>query len=77
VIVAEPTATPVTSPVEASTEAVPEALVLHVPPPVASVNVKVEPTHIVLVPLIAATDGKPSTVTAADCTVVPQLLVTE
>ena len=43
-IIAVPVATPVTEPPEVML-AIPEALLLHVPPPVASVKVVVPPRH--------------------------------
>ena len=53
---AEPAPIAVTLP-EASTLAIPAAEVLQVPPEVASVKVVVVPTHKVVVPAIAATEG--------------------
>ena len=44
-MVTEPAPIPVTTPVPAFTVATPEALVLHVPPPVVFVKVVVAPTH--------------------------------
>src|SRR5438552_391935 len=60
-MVATPAATPVTMPVEAPTVAVPVALLLQVPPLMASVRVMVAPVHTVEEPEIA--DGADTTVT--------------
>ena len=75
-IVAVPADTPVTSPL-AFTVAMPVALLLHVPPAVASVNCVVLPIHTVCVPVIAATTGAEPTVTVLVTCVVPQPFVTE
>ena len=53
VIVAVPPATPVTIPETVPTVALAVLLLLHVPPVTASVNVEVDPAHIITVPLIA------------------------
>jgi len=57
VIVAVPAAAPVTTPVPEITDATAELLLLHEPPPVASVNVVVDPTHTASVPPIDAGAG--------------------
>ena len=62
-MMAVPDITPVTIPV-LPTEAVPEALLLHVPPPVRSVSVVVRPMHTVSGPVIP--DGPGLTVTTAE-----------
>ncbi len=54
VIVAVPAEIPVTTPVVLPTVATPGALLVHVPPGVASVNVIVEPTHTADGPAITA-----------------------
>ena len=54
---------PVTIPVVISTVAIPVALLLHVPPAIASVNCVVSPGHTVNVPVI--TPGNGLTVTTA------------
>ena len=59
------TTPPVTTPVDSPTVAIPVALLLHVPPPVPSVSVVVNPEHTVRVPLIAVGNG--FTVTMAVC----------
>ena len=53
---AVPDATPVTSPPDV-TDAIPGALVLHVPPEVASVKVVLLPAHTTGLPAIAAGDA--------------------
>ena len=75
-IVAVPADTPVTSPL-LFTVAIPVALLLHVPPAVASENCVVLPEHTVCVPVIAATTGAALTVTVLVTGVVPQPFVTE
>ena len=52
-----PAATPVTTPVVAPTVAVDVAPLLQVPPGVISPKVVVAPTHMLVVPVIAAGDG--------------------
>ena len=59
-MVTVPALTPVTMPVEAPTVAVPVAVLLHVPPPVASVSVILDPAHTLVGPEIAT--GKEFTV---------------
>jgi len=73
-MVAGPATTPVTTPPE--TDAVPGALLLQVPPPVASDNVIVEPAQTLVGPLIAPTTGGVPTDTVCVAVAVPQLLVT-
>ena len=63
-IVTVPTVTPVTMPVD-PTDAIPEALVLHVPPEVASVSEMVEPAHTEEAPDIAAGNAFTVTVVVA------------
>jgi hypothetical protein len=53
-MVVVPAATPVTIPVEEPTVATGETVLAHVPPLVASVKVIEDPTHTVLLPVIAA-----------------------
>ena len=53
-MVAVPAETPETTPVPDATAAIAVLLLLHVPPPVASVNVVVDATHRADVPPIAA-----------------------
>jgi hypothetical protein len=65
VILAVPIATPDTTPVD-ETEAIPEALLAHTPPGVASVSVIVVPVQIVEEPEMAATTGTALTVTKTD-----------
>ena len=57
VITEVPDATPVTTPVEGLTVAIVEVLLVHVPLPVASLNVVVKPTQTVSVPVIDAGNG--------------------
>ena len=54
---AVPADIPVTVPVVAPTVAVPAALLLQVPPLVAQASVVVAPTHIVVMPVMAAGAG--------------------
>jgi hypothetical protein len=76
-MVAVPPLTPVTTPVDGSTVATAASLLLHVPPPVASLSVLVAVAQKVVVPVIAAgADGVVFTVTLAVVNAVPQLLVT-
>ncbi len=63
VITAVPAVIPVTTPVPAPTEATDVLLLLHAPPPVASLSVVVAPTHALAVPVI--TDGVGDTVNVA------------
>lgn len=56
-MVGTPTERPVAIPVVAPIGAIVTSLLLHVPVPVALVNVVVRPTHTVFVPLIAAGSG--------------------
>ena len=56
-IVVVPANTPVTIPVEEPIVATVGVLLLHVPPVVASLNVVVEPSQTVNVPVIPAGDG--------------------
>jgi hypothetical protein len=56
-----PAETPVTMPEPEPMVAIVVALLFHVPPPVASDNEVVKPTHTVFVPVI--TEGKAITVT--------------
>ena len=51
-MVAVPPDTPLTTPVVEPIEATPEPLLLHVPPPVISLNVVVLPVHTDVVPEI-------------------------
>ena len=75
-IVAEPTTTPYNVP-DASTLAVDDALLLHVPPLVASAKAVVAPVHTVVVPVIdAGVDGVVITVTPVVTNALPQALVT-
>ena len=75
-MVAEPAVTPVTTP-EASIVATPVALLLHVPPLVASASVVVADVHTVVVPVIdAGVAGKGLIVTVVATDVLPQLLET-
>jgi hypothetical protein len=60
-MVAVPNATPVTSPVEEPTEAIPEALLLQLPPGVASASAVAAPMQAMFSPVIDA--GKVVTVT--------------
>jgi hypothetical protein len=48
--------TPVTMPVDAPTVAMDVLLLDHVPPLVVSASVVVDPTHMLMVPVIAATE---------------------
>ena len=64
VIVTTPGATPVTVPLLLPTVAIVPSLVVHVPPGVASVSVRVEPTQTLKVPPIAA--GSALTVTTVE-----------
>lgn len=52
-IVVLPAPTPVTTPLEDPTVAMPVLLLLHVPPDVPSASAVAEPTHAVVVPVIA------------------------
>ena len=61
-VLVTPTDPPVTIP-DVPTPAIPEALLLHVPPALASVNGVVRPEHTPIVPVIAT--GKGFTVTTA------------
>ena len=56
-VLTDNTAPPVTSPVEDPMLAIPALLLLHVPPPVRSVNCVVSPAHTVIVPVIAVGNG--------------------
>ena len=57
VIVVAPLATPVTMPVSESTEAMEALLVVHVPPPVRSLNVVVSAIQTLLLPNIVVGIG--------------------
>jgi hypothetical protein len=74
--VAAPAETPVTVPVEELMVAMPVALLLHVPPAVASARVMVELTQTDVGPVMLANVGDVFTVTEAVAIAVPQLLVT-
>ena len=63
-MVTVPVATPVANPDAGSMVAIVGSLLTHVPPEVASVNVVVAVTHMLLAPLIAAGTGSSVTVTA-------------
>ena len=70
-----PVATPDTCP-EASTVATPGVLLVHVPPAEASLNVVIEPTQTVPIPVMLPALGNGLTVTKLVAAAVPQLLVT-
>jgi hypothetical protein len=57
IILGVPVATPLTIPVVEPTVALERSLLLHVPPPVASASVVVEPTHTVEAPVTTAGDA--------------------
>ena len=65
---------PVTIPIAEPMFAMPVALLLHVPPAVASLNVVVRPEHMLRIPRIPVGNGL--TVTILYAIAVPQLLVT-
>ena len=71
-----PALTAVTTPPE-FTLATAVLLLIHPPPVVASVNVDVEPIHILVAPVIAVTVGVAITVMAFVATTVPHAVVTE
>ena len=75
-MVAVPAVIAVTLPVVGSTLATAASLLVHVPPNAALVNNDVVPVHIGLVPVMALIAGNGLTVTVAEATSVPQLLVT-
>jgi hypothetical protein len=56
-MVAKPALTPLTTPVAAPTVAMPVALLLQVPPGVASLNVVDAPTHMNAVPVMGEGNG--------------------
>jgi len=74
-IAAVPAATPLTTPDEL-TVAIPVLLLLHVPPVTASVNVVVDPVHIMSVPLMIPGKGNGLTVMTWVAATVVQLFVT-
>jgi hypothetical protein len=55
--VAVPGATPVTTPDDDAADAISVALLLHVPPPGVSLNIRVEPTHTLNRPMIVPGNG--------------------
>ena len=72
-----PAATPVTTPVDASTVAVAVLDDVQTPPAVASDKVVVAPSHTVVVPVIAATEGAVTVIVVIpDNVEQPLLLVT-
>jgi hypothetical protein len=75
-MIAVPTATPRTAPVAMFTDDTEGLLLLQLPPAVASASVVVPPLQTVVVPVMAATEGAPFTVTIAVAVPVPQLLDT-
>ena len=70
-IVAVPAATPLTIPVDEPTDAVPAALLLHVPPVVASVKAIANPTQTAEGPVIAEGTALTFTVQIADAEQAP------
>ena len=71
-MVAVPLLVPVMSP-DASTDTIPDAVLLHVPPPVLAVRVAVAPVQSELTPLMVPATGAGSTViVAADVAVLIQ-----
>ena len=74
-IVAVPAVTPVTTP-EVPIVATPVGILLHAPPPAASVSAVVAVAHTIGVPVMIPAEGMAITVTTVVAAVVPQLLLT-
>jgi hypothetical protein len=74
-MVVVPAETPVTTPV-ASTVAMPVSVLLHTPPDAALLSEVVASSQTVVVPVMLPATGNGFTVTTAEATAVPQLLIT-